>query len=87
MHGVDGKVVIVTGSGKGIGKGMALHLGKGGARIVVAEWKDELMAADVRASSTSWASRTTASCATSSSATRSTRWSRRRSSGSAASTG
>ena len=23
---------------------MALHLGKGGARIVVAEWKDELMA-------------------------------------------
>ena len=44
MHSVDGKVVIITGSGKGIGKGMALHLGKGGAQVVVAEWKDELMA-------------------------------------------
>ena len=34
MHTVSGKVVIITGSGKGIGKGMALHLGKGGAQIV-----------------------------------------------------
>jgi NAD(P)-dependent dehydrogenase (short-subunit alcohol dehydrogenase family) len=43
MHSVEGKVVIITGSGKGVGRGMALHLGKGGARIVVAEWKPDLM--------------------------------------------
>jgi NAD(P)-dependent dehydrogenase (short-subunit alcohol dehydrogenase family) len=43
MHAVAGKVVIVTGAGKGIGRGMAHHLGKGGARIVVAEWKHDLM--------------------------------------------
>jgi len=44
MHGVDGKVIIVTGSGRGVGRGMALHLGRGGARIVVAEWKPHLRA-------------------------------------------
>src|SRR5262245_42553927 len=43
MHSVEGKVVIITGSGKGVGRGMAHHLGKGGARIVVAEWKPDLM--------------------------------------------
>jgi 2-hydroxycyclohexanecarboxyl-CoA dehydrogenase len=43
MHGVDGKVIIVTGSGRGVGKGMALHLGRGGARVVVAEWKPHLL--------------------------------------------
>jgi NAD(P)-dependent dehydrogenase (short-subunit alcohol dehydrogenase family) len=44
MHGVAGKVIIVTGSGRGVGKGMAVHLGRGGARIVVAEWKAHLLA-------------------------------------------
>jgi NAD(P)-dependent dehydrogenase (short-subunit alcohol dehydrogenase family) len=43
MHSVAGKVVIVTGSGRGVGKGMALHLGKGGARVVAAEWKPHLL--------------------------------------------
>jgi NAD(P)-dependent dehydrogenase (short-subunit alcohol dehydrogenase family) len=43
MHSVDGKVIIVTGAGRGVGKGMALHMGKGGARIVVAEWKQHLL--------------------------------------------
>lgn len=36
-HGVDGKVVVVTGAGRGIGRGIAVHLAKQGARIVVAE--------------------------------------------------
>jgi 2-hydroxycyclohexanecarboxyl-CoA dehydrogenase len=44
MHGVDGKVIIVTGAGRGVGRGMALHLGRGGARVVVAEWKPHLLA-------------------------------------------
>ena len=43
MHSVDGKVVIVTGSGRGVGRGMAIHMGKGGARVVVAEWKPQLL--------------------------------------------
>lgn len=43
MHTVEGRVVVVTGAGKGIGKGMALHMGKGGASIVVAEWKPDLL--------------------------------------------
>ena len=47
MHRVDGKVVIVTGSGRGIGRGMALHLARGGASVVVAEWKEELMRSTV----------------------------------------
>jgi NAD(P)-dependent dehydrogenase (short-subunit alcohol dehydrogenase family) len=44
MHSVEGKVIVVTGAGRGIGRGMALHLAKGGASVVVAEWKDELLA-------------------------------------------
>jgi NAD(P)-dependent dehydrogenase (short-subunit alcohol dehydrogenase family) len=55
MHGVAERVVIVTGAGRGIGRGIAHHLGRGGASIVVAEWKrdtmqrtvDELEALDV----------------------------------------
>ena len=31
--------MIVTGAGQGIGRGIALHLGRNGASIVVAEWK------------------------------------------------
>ena len=42
-HGVQGKTVIVTGAGQGIGRGIALHLGKHGANIVVAEWKAHRM--------------------------------------------
>jgi len=43
MHGVENRVIIVTGSGRGVGRGMALHLGKGGAKVVVAEWKPHLL--------------------------------------------
>jgi NAD(P)-dependent dehydrogenase (short-subunit alcohol dehydrogenase family) len=39
-HGVAGRVVIVTGAGQGIGRGMAVHLGRNGASVVVAEWKE-----------------------------------------------
>ena len=39
-HGVRDRSIIVTGAGQGIGRGVALHLGKHGAKIVVAEWKE-----------------------------------------------
>jgi len=38
MHSVEGRVIIVTGSGQGVGRGMANHLAKAGAAVVVAEW-------------------------------------------------
>ncbi len=47
MHSVDGRVIVVTGSGRGVGLGIAKHLGAGGARIVVAEWKPDLLDAAV----------------------------------------
>ena len=47
MHSVEGKVIVVTGSGRGVGLGIAKHLGAGGAKVVVAEWKAELLAAAV----------------------------------------
>jgi NAD(P)-dependent dehydrogenase (short-subunit alcohol dehydrogenase family) len=47
MHSVEGKVIVVTGSGRGVGLGIAKHLGAGGARVVVAEWKQELLDAAV----------------------------------------
>ncbi len=47
MHSVAGKVIIVTGAGRGVGRGMAVHLGKGGANVVVAEWKPDLLEAAV----------------------------------------
>jgi NAD(P)-dependent dehydrogenase (short-subunit alcohol dehydrogenase family) len=42
-HGVRDRVIIVTGAGQGIGRGIAHHLGRNGAKIVVAEWKQHKM--------------------------------------------
>ena len=39
MHSVDGRVIIVTGSGQGVGRGMANHLAKAGASVVVADYQ------------------------------------------------
>src|SRR5215204_3702953 len=39
-HGVEGKRIIVTGAGQGIGLGMARHLVANGASVTVAEWKE-----------------------------------------------
>ena len=47
MHSVEGKVIVVTGAGRGVGKGMAVHLARGGANVVIAEWKPELLEAAV----------------------------------------
>jgi NAD(P)-dependent dehydrogenase (short-subunit alcohol dehydrogenase family) len=47
MHEVEDKVIVVTGSGRGVGLGMARHLGLGGAKVVVAEWKPDLLDAAV----------------------------------------
>ena len=39
MSEVDGRVVIITGAGQGIGYGMARHLARHGARVAVVDWK------------------------------------------------
>jgi NAD(P)-dependent dehydrogenase (short-subunit alcohol dehydrogenase family) len=44
---LDGKVVIVTGAGRGIGRGEALELARGGARVVVNELDPEVGASVV----------------------------------------
>jgi NAD(P)-dependent dehydrogenase (short-subunit alcohol dehydrogenase family) len=43
MHSLAGRVIIVTGSGQGVGRGMANHLAKAGASVVVADWNAEKM--------------------------------------------
>ena len=40
-HGVQDRVVVVTGAGQGIGRGIALHLARNGAVVVVAEYRRE----------------------------------------------
>lgn len=40
MSAVDGRVVIVTGAGQGIGRGIAHDLAKHAARVVVVDWKE-----------------------------------------------
>jgi NAD(P)-dependent dehydrogenase (short-subunit alcohol dehydrogenase family) len=47
MHSVEGRVVIITGSGQGVGRGMAHHFAKAGATVVVADWNAEKMARTV----------------------------------------
>src|SRR5947199_3163168 len=46
-HSVQGRVVVVTGAGQGIGRGIAHHVGKNGASVVVAEWKEHRAARTV----------------------------------------
>lgn len=41
MGSLDGKVAIVTGAGRGIGRGIALRFGQEGARVVVASRSEE----------------------------------------------
>ena len=38
MGSLDGKVIVVTGSGRGIGRGVALHAASEGAKVVVNDY-------------------------------------------------
>ena len=42
-HGVNGRVIIVTGAGRGIGRGIARHLAKNGATVAIAEFRRNLL--------------------------------------------
>jgi len=41
--GVEGRAIVVTGGGAGIGRGLVRHLGSAGANVVVAEINEETM--------------------------------------------
>ena len=45
---LDGKVAIVTGAARGIGKGMATALLKAGAAVTITDIREETLAADER---------------------------------------
>jgi 2-hydroxycyclohexanecarboxyl-CoA dehydrogenase len=41
--GVEDRVVIITGGGGAIGRGLVRHMGRAGAKVVIAEWKQDLL--------------------------------------------
>ena len=43
MGTLDGKVAIVTGAARGIGKGMATALGKAGAAVTITDIKQDVL--------------------------------------------